>query len=245
MPCIGIACDVRKENVSFLECSVCDRCNKFPSILKKKFLFPSIRHIPPKISVTLLTECQRQAYLKLTENYYIGRKGIISTQIGSAIHEYVGPMSDIYEKFISWKTPAGNTCIGYLDAISISKRILYDIKTISHGWYIRDKGAKKRDMLQLQIYATILKQMYGVELAGMRLVYVGLGDKDCMEIEVPYEDKTEFINQRTDELQGYLDRKEIPKGNPIWDWECQYCPFAEKCPDKKTEKIDITAIGEE
>ncbi len=233
MPCVGIDCDIRKEKVSFMECSVCDKCNKFPSLLKKKFLFPSIRSGNPKISVTMLTSCPRQAYLKMTKDFYISRSGIIATNIGSALHEYLQGVSDISEKFIRWTTPEGHECVGYIDALSVTKRILYELKTTPHGWHIRDYGAKDQHILQLQIYATILKQMNGVDLHGLRLVYIGLGDKDCLEIDVPYEDKTDFINQKTALLQKHIDEGIVPKGEPMWpEWECDYCQFSDDCPNK-------------
>jgi CRISPR/Cas system-associated exonuclease Cas4 (RecB family) len=233
MPCIGIDCDERKEKVSFLECQACDKCNKFPTILKKKFTFPSIRQLPPKISVTYLASCPRQAYLKMTQDYHIDRTALIAMNIGSALHEYVKSMSDISEKFLRWTTPEGNSCVGYLDAINISKRILYEIKTTPHGWYMRDSGPKARDILQLQMYATMLKEAYKVHLHELRLVYVGLGDRDCMELEVPYADQSRFMNEGINLLQQHLDAKTIPKGKPMWpEWECRYCPFKADCPDK-------------
>jgi len=233
MPCVGIDCDIRKEKVSFFECAVCDRCDKFPSLLKRRFLFPGIRSGKPRVSVSYLTNCPRQAYLKAKRDFYITRKGIIATNIGSALHEYLRGASDISEKFIRWSTPEGYECVGYLDALSIYNRILYELKTTAHNWSIRDYGAKSQHILQLRIYATILKKMHGIDLHGLRLVYVGLGDKDCMEIEVPYEDKSDFINRKTALLQKHFDEGTVPKGEPMWpEWECVYCPFSNDCPDK-------------
>lgn len=240
MPCIGVDCDIRKEKVSFIECSACDKCNQFPSILKKRFLFPSFRHSPPKVSVTNLVGCPRQAYLKLITNYYMDRTGFISMGIGSAVHEYLTPVSDISEERILWKTPEGKECIGFLDSINISKRILYDIKTTSYGKYKRDDAGKK-DILQLQIYATILKQFYGLELHGLKLVYIGLGDKDCHEADVPFNDEiftqiTKLINERTNLLTNAINDKQIPKAEPLEEWECGYCPFVDTCAEKIIEE---------
>jgi hypothetical protein len=233
MPCIGVECDIRKENVSFFECSVCDKCNKFPDLLKRKFLFPSIRSGTPRISVTMLTSCPKQSYLKMKKDYYMGRTGIIAMNIGSALHEYLEGVSDISEKFIRWTTPEGHECVGYLDALSVTKRILYELKTTPHGWPIRDYGAKDQHILQIQLYATILKKMHGVDLHGLKLIYVGLGDKDCMEIDVPFEDKSDFLNQKTNMLQKHRDENTVPKGEPMWpEWECVYCPFSEDCAEK-------------
>jgi CRISPR/Cas system-associated exonuclease Cas4 (RecB family) len=233
MPCIGINCSVRNEKVSFIECQACEKCNNFPTILKKKFTFPSVRQLPPKISVTLLVSCPRQSYLKLTQDYHMDVTSLIATNIGTAIHEYVKGISDISEKFIRWVTPEGNSCIGYLDAINISRRMLYEIKTTPHGWYMRDSGPKARDSLQLQMYATILKEAYKVQLNGLRLVYIGLGDRECMELEVPYADQSAFMNDKVNLLQKHLDSNTAPKGEPMWpEWECKYCPFSAGCPDK-------------
>jgi len=237
MACIGVNCDIRNEKVSFIECSACDKCNQFPSILKKKFLFPSFRHSPPRVSVTNLICCPKQAYFKLIKDYYMDRTGFISMGIGSAIHEYLAPASDISEERILWKTPERNECIGYLDSINISKRILYDLKTTSYGKYKRD-DVNKKDILQIQIYATILKQFYGLDLHGLKLVYIGLGDKDCHEVDVPFNDDvlkqiSEFINERTNLLASAIKNKQIPKAEPIEEWECEYCAFASECENKK------------
>jgi len=234
MPCIGIACDIRNEKVSFVECSACNKCNNFPSILKKRFLFKGIRRLPPQISVTYLVGCPKQAYFKLTRGYYVDRTGFISMGVGSAIHEYLAPLSDISEERVLWTTPEGNDCVGYFDSINIANRILYDIKTTSFGKMKREGGEGKKDVLQLQIYAAILKQFYGLDLHGLKLVYIGLGDKDCHEVNVPFNDEifkqvSKFINERTNLLAEAINTKQVPKAEPLEDWECDYCPFSEEC----------------
>jgi len=240
MPCIGVDCDIRQEKVSFIECSACDKCNQFPSILKKRFLFRSFRHLPPQISVTNLVGCPKQDYLKLTTNWYMGRGGFISMGIGSALHKYLEPISDISEERVLWTTPEGNECIGYFDSINIANRILYDIKTTSYGKTKRDGGEGKKDILQIQIYATILKKVYGLDLHGLKLVYVGLGDKDCHEVDVPFNDEiaeqvSKFINERTNLLTNAINNEQVPKAEPLEEWECEYCSFAEGC-EERVEK---------
>jgi len=241
MPCIGVDCDIRNEKVSFIECSACNKCNQFPSILKKRFLFKGLRRLPPNISVTTLAGCPKQAYFKLTKNYYMDRKGFISMGVGSAIHEYLAPISDIAEERILWETPEGNDCVGYFDSINIANRILYDIKTTAYGKTKRDGGAGKKDILQVQIYAAILRRFYGLGLHSLKLVYVGLGDKDCHEVEVPFNDEifektSRFINERTNMLSKAINNKQAPKAEPLEEWECNYCPFAEECEEKNENK---------
>lgn len=238
MPCIGINCDIRKEKVSFLECSQCTKCNQFPLLLKRRFLSESFRDHQPRISVSSLTSCPKQAYLKLTQNYYQDRTSIISVNIGRALHKYIGETLIMPEKFLYWITPEGNKCVGYLDELNIFDRILYDIKTTAYGAGPRANGARTHHQLQLQIYATIIKERYNVDLQGLKLVYIGLGDKDCLELDVPYISQTKFINEKTNFLQKCLDEKTIPKGEPMWpEWECGYCPFREECSDKV--KVDL------
>ena len=240
MPCMGVDCDIRKEKVSFIECSACNKCNQFPSVLKKRFLFKNPRRLPPQISVTYLVGCPKQAYLKLTTNYYMDRKGFISMGVGSAIHEYLAPISDIAEERVLWTTPEGNDCVGYFDSINIANRILYDIKTTTYGKIKREEVGKK-DILQIQIYATILKKFYGLELHGLRLVYIGLGDKDCHEVEVPFNNEileqiAKFINEKTNLLADAIKNKQIPEGKPLENWECAYCSFADNCEEKMSKR---------
>ena len=237
MPCVGVNCDIRNEKVSFMECQVCNKCNNFPTILKKKFLFKGLRRLPPSISVTNLIGCLKQAYLKMTKNYFMDRNGFISTGIGSALHEYLSPISDIAEERIIWTTPEGKECIGYFDSINIANRILYDIKTTTYGKSKREEAGKK-DVLQVQIYATILKQFYGLDLHGLKLVYIGLGDKDCHEVNVPFnneifEQTSRFINEKTNMLAEAIKNKNAPNAEPLEDWECDYCAFGGECREKK------------
>lgn len=239
MPCVGVDCDIRNEKVSFIECSACSKCNQFPPILKKRFLFKSLKRLPPQIAVTSLIGCPKQAYLKMIKNYYMGRQGFISMGIGSAVHEYLAPISDIAEERVLWTTPEGNECIGYFDSINIANRILYDIKTTAYGKSKRN-DAGKRDILQVQIYAAILKQFYGLDLHGLKIVYIGLGDKDCHEVDVPFNNEIfkqtiRFINERTNLLTNSIAMKKIPEALPLEEWECEYCPFAEECEDPKKQ----------
>ena len=236
MPVIGVDCDIRNEKVSFIECSACNKCNHFPSILKKRFLFKSLRRLPPSISVTSLVGCPKQAYFKLTKNYYMDRQGFISMGVGSAVHEYLAPISDIAEERVLWTTPEGNECIGYFDSINIANRILYDIKTTTYGKIKRDEVGKK-DVLQIQIYAAILKQFYGLDLNALKLVYIGLGDKDCHEVDVAFDNEifnqvSSFINERTNLLVNSIKNKQEPKAKPLDEWECEYCSFADACEEK-------------
>ncbi len=126
--------------------------------------------------------------------------------------------------------------MGYLDSINIANRILYDIKTISYGKMKRDKAGKK-DILQIQIYATILREFYGLDLHGLKLVYIGLGDRDCHEVDVDFNDEifkqtSKFINERTNLLVNSINNKQIPEAEPLEKWECDYCPFVNDCEEK-------------
>ena len=134
---------------------------------------------------------------------------------------------------MTWFTPKGNKLVGYFDMINVNDRELYDIKTVSSGsMKLREKAPGVMDALQVKIYATMLKVVSNLELRGIKVIYVGLGDKVCESFDVPFEDMTDFINNQADFLYKCLDEKRTPKGEPLAAWECSYCILADSCPDK-------------
>lgn len=241
MPCVGVKCPYKNKDVSLIECSTCEGCKAhgaenedFPLILRKKFLFPQFRHTNDiQVSVTKIVGCLRKHYLELTKDYYMTIESFKAVNMGSAMHDYLEDVWNIKEMRMNWTTPKGNKVFGYFDIINVNDRILYDLKTTSYGKFkLKEKKPNEHDKIQVTIYATMLKKLVGLELNGLRITYVGLGDKVCEEFEVPFIDRTDFINNQTDYLWKCIDTNQIPKGEPMESWECQYCPFSEGCPDK-------------
>ena len=232
MPCIGIKCPNGQGNVKKLQCLNCKGCPDFPLPFRKAFFAPNFRHKPPQVSVSSLCGCPKQAYLKMTEDYYIDLKGIVAMSVGTGVHKLLEPVSAISEKFLEWITPKGNKCIGFFDSMTLD-RDLYDLKTTTGLQFKKDEVGGK-DAFQLQIYATILTNRYQVGLNKLKLLYLDLGkDKLMLEKEVPFKDMEEFMNKRIDMLQEAIDTKIVPKGEPMWlKWECNYCEFKEGCNEK-------------
>lgn len=149
--------------------------------------------------------------------------------VGTAIHKAVEPVSRISEQFIDWETPKGNKLIGFIDALTIDGD-LYDLKTTTSLEYKKREDGDDKDSLQLNVYATILKNRYGLELNKIKLLYLNLTkDRMMWEKEIKYKDMTEFINKRTDILQECIKKNIAPPGKPLFGWECKYCMFSKDC----------------
>lgn len=232
MTCIGIKCPNGKGNVTKLQCLNCKGCVDFPLPFRKAFFTPNFKHSPPKISVTSLCGCPKQAYLKMTQDYYMDLKSLVAMNVGTGIHKMLEPTSPIAEKYIDWITPKGNKCIGFFDSMTLD-RDLYDFKTTTWIKYKKD-GEVGKDDFQLQVYATILTKRYKVEINKLKLLYLDLTKEKLMfEKVVPFDDKEKFMNERIDMLYDALDSKEVPKGAPMWiAWECRFCEFKEGCEEK-------------
>lgn len=248
MTVVGVKCKYRG-NVSLVDCATCTGCcahggeyEDFPAIIRKKLLFNSSNGSDKPgdiIYVTKIIGCLRRHYFSLTEDTYMDPSGFISTGLGSAFHEYLGKdIWDMREKKLYWKTPNGNTVLGMYDRINISNRVLYDIKTITWSSYIKEENcARINDTVQLQVYATILKVKYGVDLSGIKVTYIGTGDKQCCEFPVPYIDRTEYINTSADSLLEAIKNKIPPQPTPN-AVDCAYCQWP--CTDmvKVKEKVE-------
>lgn len=230
MSCIGLKCKV-KGNVTFEHCLSCDGvCKTFPLFLRKKLL--KNYNGNGNIRVTKLIYCLRKSYLEMTQPYHISLNGIISMGIGTLIHSALEEGFDIAERFVSYTTPKGTKITGHIDGINLNTKTIFDLKTTAYGQYKQNKEmVEDHNTLQLQVYWTIGKKI-GFDFKHGKLIYIGLGDKICVERIVPFKDQTEFINKRADILQDVLDKGIAPVPSPLWDWECKddFCAFKDDCP---------------
>ena len=233
MPLKFVKCPQKNTNVSFIECVTCTGCKEFPLLLRKKCLVPQFRHSENQaVSVTKITGCQRKQFFNLTKDWGMTPQGFIAMSIGSAVHEYLMPLWQINEQRLIYTTPKGNVLVGYFDCININNRTLYDLKTTGWGKY-KQEGVSAIDKEQALIYANILKHKYNFDLEAIKISYVGVGDKHCEEYNIPYEDIIEEINRRVDDMYESMETGIAPAGNPVEDWECDYCEWSEDCGFKR------------
>ena len=231
-----VKCKPKNKDVSFIECATCKGCkahgaefDEFPLLMRKKCLTPHFRHSENKVvSVTRITGCLRKQFFNITKDWSMLPKGFIAMSVGTALHEYLMPLWAINEQRLVWTTPKGNKLIGYFDCININNRTLYDLKTTGWGKYKQD-GVSKMDVEQILIYANILKHKYDFDLEAIKISYLGGGDKECEEYNVPYKDMIKEINKKVDDMYKAIETNVVPKGNPVESWECEYCEWSEDC----------------
>lgn len=135
---------------------------------------------------------------------------------------------------------------GHTDFIYIEDEMRFmsviDLKTIGAYPWSKKFGHKKnrrddgddRYELQLGTYAYLFNKKFGMDIAGMSLLYVKVDDPSIWrEVQVPltYIDRAVEYWKETNKL--LKSGAELTPGEtwgvPFMSWECGYCPYKSKC----------------
>jgi len=120
---------------------------------------------------------------------------------------------------ITHRIPEGPTIVGRIDFIHDG--VLYELKTISNGYAIKD-GPKEQHVKQALFYAWV------ENVERVRLIYVHLGGVKIYEIDTSraYEVVKE-LEERARKLWSAIKTMQPPEREE--SWECKYCEFREIC----------------
>jgi hypothetical protein len=248
MPCIGVYCEdptlFKPTQVEWDDCLACaatweNPCTMQYPVLKAIQEDQANGHYFP--SVTALTGCLRQAWLRHTMDYFDYPSSQVTLLVGTAFHsmlEHNNGSGALAEVAVRWTTPEGVTVGGTVDLYHPEQHWVRDWKT-AKAIQLKKLPYGSHEA-QVNLYGFLLahneRQPRG-EVDTLRMVYFDKRGPDTkggehngiVTIEIPKwpEKKTEqFIRQRAAVLGGALQGETIPPMIQKKDrWACHYCPI--------------------
>ena len=169
---------------------------------------------------TLVSECLRQSYYKLTEEQVMELDKLWTFSRGTAMHNFITQTLDNKEKEIFVRKEfAKFDVIGFIDAMH--DKVIYEFKTTTNI----PEEPQTHHVLQAQGYFSMLTEEQQKELAKIVIVYLSM--QKIKHFEVPKRDITTFLESRAAQLTLAL-RNKIPPAREI-GWLCKYCEFEKFC----------------
>jgi len=169
---------------------------------------------------TLVSECLRQSYYKLTEEQVMELDKLWIFSRGTAMHNFVTHTLGEKEKeiFVKKEFPAFNV-IGFIDAMHDGT--IYEFKTTSNI----PEEPQHHHVLQAQGYFSMLSEEEQKQIAKILVVYLSM--QKIKTYEIPKRDITGYLESRAALLTNALNKK-IPPTKEI-SWLCKYCEFNNIC----------------
>lgn len=236
MPQTGFHCIVDFVDVPFENCIDCaatrGRCQFTASILRGMVEQAHGRapDAPNSVSVTTLTGCGRQAYLKETEAFsqrpdqqYWAYRGTLAHAM---VERGAGDDAIIERRFArELRLPSGRaiTITGRPDEIVPARTLLVEYKTTDRP----PKVPAVQHVAQMNAYRWLVAPEYPVERLG--LVYLTMRGVHKASAPIwPEEQVERFLGERAAELVRARETGEWPSLTED-TWMCSYCPVAEVC----------------
>lgn len=100
-------------------------------------------------------------------------------------------------------------------------------------------------LAQTHAYMEGLSQKYDKELRDAVIIYVGRNRLNVQSFHIDF-DQAFWNNTVTPWIKrqsAYREEESLPPANPMRDWECDYCPFEERCGEGEREYSDMPPIG--
>ena len=178
--------------------------------------------------VTEIVSCLRRSYHKRKnsyseDDYYIWRKFC-----GSSLHRALTYATSSWRELqVKMKIRIDSEIvflIGYVDNYDPELGKIYDHKTTRFLNWQQKNGIipRESDILQIRIYGTILKNVYGIPVNNLILLYCDDSNWP-IPYEVPLEDLTDWITERVKLLHNSLKNEKPP---PLEEtWLCSKCEF--------------------
>jgi CRISPR/Cas system-associated exonuclease Cas4 (RecB family) len=169
---------------------------------------------------TLVSECLRQSYYKLTEEQILELDKLWIFSRGTAMHNFVTHTLVDKEKeiFVRKEFPAFDV-IGFIDAVHDST--IYEFKTTSNI----PEEPQHHHVMQAQGYFSMLSEEEQKNIAKILIVYLSM--MKIKTFEIPKRNITAYLESRAAILTNALNKK-IPPAKEI-SWLCKYCEFNDTC----------------
>lgn len=120
--------------------------------------------------------------------------------------------------------------------------IVTEVKTSSSVEYRDSPSPHHR--AQLQSYLFALNNEYDHDISGL-LLYWGKESLDLKAFREPFDGEfwyDEVVPWMT-EVTRYEQDDELPPASPLYEWECEYCPFRHRCGKSDKPFSDVNARG--
>ncbi|MBC8552112.1 MAG: PD-(D/E)XK nuclease family protein [Candidatus Brocadiales bacterium] len=181
---------------------------------------------------------------KGTDEEGIKSEGLLVVELGNVLHKIIQDAFKGYKETVSegFLIDKDLRLAGSLDIYLIEDCKLIEVKTV-HDWKFKTMFGRKSEKepvdhnkLQLGTYAHLL-EINGYTVKSMELWYINRNDgriKQC-EIEMIWRDyAVNYWENMQDEIshgnkEGFADHFMVP----MYNWECNYCGFANNCEWKK------------
>ena len=169
---------------------------------------------------TLVSECLRQSYYKLTEEQVMELDKLWTFSRGTAMHNFVTQTLDEKEKeiFVKREFPAFDV-IGFVDAMH--DKTIYEFKTTVNI----PEEPQTHHVLQAQGYFSMLSEEKQKEIAKIIVVYLSM--QKIKPFEIPKRNIIAYLESRAAQLTSALNKK-IPPPKEV-GWLCRYCEFEDIC----------------
>lgn len=98
---------------------------------------------------------------------------------------------------------------------------------------------------QLHAYLRGLSETYGTEVTQGAILYLSRTTLDARLFEITFDTGfwTETVLEWTETQTEYRLNGSLPPAEPRTEWECQYCPFRQRCGEGQRPVSDCGAIG--
>jgi CRISPR/Cas system-associated exonuclease Cas4 (RecB family) len=178
---------------------------------------------------SLVTNCLRQSYYKLTEDQILELEKLWVYSRGKAVHNFVTKTLKEEEKEIFVKKEFPNfDILGFVDAIH--DNTIYEFKTTA----TLPDAPQSAHTLQAQAYFSLLPEPIKSNIKAIKIIYLSMHSVKIFD--VPLRDITTFLEARAMQLVQALKKKMPPEKEVTW--LCKYCEFYEKCFEKKVKFIE-------
>lgn len=221
---IGVYCQKKNNGVSFDDCASCAKCLPAPVIRSlKQYEFSYHRNV---YHVNDVIGCLRKAYYDRKEpqdDVYHPLEKLVAFKRGKLFEGMVS--SSRWQELngsLTYKIDKETVKLtGRLDAYDPENHEITEIK--SKELKCNTKLPKSKDVLQLQCYGTIFKEIISVDK--LRLVYFDMNQ--FVQFTYPLEDKANWLKQRVTQLhEAVRDSKPPMKERTYY---CNYCAHKAKC----------------
>lgn len=121
--------------------------------------------------------------------------------------------------------------------------LVTEIKTTSSLNYL--DGPKPHHKAQLHAYLYALDQEYDRSIRDGVLLYGGRDTLDISAFHIAFDDRfwTESVVPWMAEQTQYRVNDELPPADPVFDWECNACPFKHRCGQSDAPFSDTMFTG--
>ena len=175
---------------------------------------------------SLVDECLRKSYYKMTEEEILDLDKLWTFSRGHAIHEFITRTLPDSEKEIFVKTEFQSfDVIGFIDAMS--EDTVYEFKTTTN---IPDEP-QSHHALQAQGYFSMLTPEQQAKINKIKVIYLNL--QKIKTFEVPKRSIMPMLEARAAQLTQALSKKVPPKREI--GWICKYCEFYDFCFNRDKE----------